>query len=428
MRTFKQLLLSSVFVLPSVMSMPSAHAETPPLNTTSNLANIAVNGNDQVAVSKTDLPPPLPEVEAITAKNLYQVELADIKERSNAALSEAELIPLSEKGMKKLLVRLTGKHALLQSPRTALLLTKARNWLRSYSYVPIVQEGVMVGQKLRLYFDEVALKAALAEEQIKIWPLNLRPRLLLMGTLVENSSVTKLDQEALQYRVDINLRQQFADMALTVETPQGTSPWIYPMNPANNIGALQDLLVQTDLDKLLSYKLVKRADGYELSWYLFSENGTVLAKGKAEDTRRNNLMNDMVNLVLSRLVELNREVLEINDQVVINLTNINDLKSIEQAKTQLQENLPTLTELRLVSVKEHLAQLEIAFRGDYSNLMQWLANLPQFKVLRSSEMLRQIDVNFIYVEPKVEQLIDPETGAYIGSTNSDNEQMAQPTN
>ncbi|CAN8140354.1 hypothetical protein THIOSC13_1870002 [uncultured Thiomicrorhabdus sp.] len=286
----------------------------------------------------------------ITEINLYQVELADISNSNSVALNETQLVQLSEAGMKKLLVRLTGKSVLLDSPRTEFLLSNARNWLRTYSYVPIVQEGVQVGQKLRLKFDEVAIKAALAQAQIKIWPLNLRPELLLMGTLVENSSVTKLDQETLQYRIDINLRYLFADMALRVQTPQSSTPWIYPMNPANNIGALQDLLVQSDLDKLLSYKLVKRDDSYELSWYLFSENGSVLAKGKAENASRSQLMDDMVALVMARLVELNREVLEINDQVIINLTNISDLKSIQQAMAVLQGNMPTLTELNLVAV------------------------------------------------------------------------------
>ncbi|CAN8141748.1 hypothetical protein THIOSC15_3170001 [uncultured Thiomicrorhabdus sp.] len=136
-----------------------------------------------------------------------------------------------------------------------------------------------------------------------------------------------------------------------------------------------------------------------MSWYLFSENGSVLAKGKAENASRSQLMDDMVALVMARLVELNREVLEINDQVIINLTNISDLKSIQQAMAVLQGNMPTLTELNLVAVQDRLAQLQIAFRGDYASLMQWLSAMPQFSVVRSSEMLRQIDANFTYVEP-----------------------------
>ena len=276
MRTFKQLLLSTIFILPSVISAHSAHAEVgsqTPHSTVPNTSLITSNRSANVAssavqtpISESNLPAPPPEVTPITEINLYQVELADISNSNSVALNETQLVQLSEAGMKKLLVRLTGKSVLLDSPRTEFLLSNARNWLRTYSYVPIVQEGVQVGQKLRLKFDEMAIKAALAQAQIKIWPLNLRPELLLMGTLIENGSVTKLDQETLQYRIDVNLRYLFADMALRVQTPQSSTPWIYPMNPANNIGALQDLLVQSDLDKLLSYKLVKRDDSYELSW------------------------------------------------------------------------------------------------------------------------------------------------------------------
>ncbi|BBP46219.1 hypothetical protein THMIRHAS_15920 [Thiosulfatimonas sediminis] len=403
MRTFQQLLLASVFILPSVINVQSAYAEGAPLKPAVVAPNPPMLSAEPITslpivISETDLPPPV-QMTQITSKNLYQVELAHDSQRGNAVLSDPELNALSAQAIRQLLLRLTGKKALLASPRAAILLANPRNLLKTYDYVPIVQEGVQVGRKLRLTFDEIAVKSALAQAQIKIWPLNLRPKLLLMGTLVENNSVTKLNKEALQYRVDVNLLEQFAQLALPAMVPVDATTWVYPMNPANNIGPLQDVMVQTSQDKLLSYKLNHRVDDFELSWYLFAQNGTVLAKGKANSTERNVLFNDMVNLVLARLVELNRDLLEVNDQVVINLTNIRDLQAIGQATQQLEQTIPTLTDLRLVTVEQQLAQLQIAFRGDYANLMAWLASLPQFEILRSSEMLRQVDAKFTYIEP-----------------------------
>ncbi|QKI89460.1 DUF2066 domain-containing protein [Thiomicrorhabdus xiamenensis] len=381
MRSFQQILLYSAMTL-SVSGLTAQTALAVPEDST------------QLSVSDNVVP-------TVLEKDLYAVELDNPNPEATIEykLSEPVLNQLAEEGMRLLLVRLTGKRSLLSSPRTESLLSNSRRWLKSYAYVPVMQEGVKVGLKIRLKYDEVLLKQALAEMQIKVWPLNLRPKLLVMGTLVESNTITKLDQEALGYRVDINLQDYAEQLALPVSWPQETMPWIYPINPVNNITPLQDVLVQSDQNNLLSFKLVRREQEYELSWHLFADNGSILAKGKTLDSDRQTLLHNMLDMVAARLVEVNRQILDSRDQISINLSNIGDIKSLQQAKTQLQQALPTVTEIKLVTVEQDSARLEVAYRGDYANFIGWLERLSQFSITSSSEMLRQIDMRFQYVEP-----------------------------
>ncbi|MBN2646932.1 MAG: DUF2066 domain-containing protein [Thiotrichales bacterium] len=363
-------------------------------------------------------------------ESLFAIDLPapSADQMREVALSDAELLTLSQQAMQILLLRLSGQSALQQAARTETLRQQARQWLRNYQYVPLLQDGVKVGVKLRFLFDEEALKPLLSQAQVKIWPTLMRPKMLVMGAVLENQTLTKLTQANLAFRPDIPLMALAHERAMPIQLPLSDQVWIYPLNPANNLMNLQEVLIQSEQQRLLSFQLSKRGPQQELSWYLFDNTGAVLTKGSVQGSQQTPLFEQMLNITMERLMEESRPLLETRDQVVLNVIGINGLAELEQARQLIQQALPNVSSMALQELKADRAQFKLDYLGDYANLQQMLRPLPQFTLISASEMLRQLDLQFQSNAPVA---ASPGIGPDVSTpepplSNNDNSMRSQP--
>lgn len=334
------------------------------------------------------------------AKNFFSV---DLPQEASAQASDKISDEQVRQAMTELLVRITGQPVLLKNPIGQQFLAKGRSWLSSYNRVPVLQEGVKVGEKLRLNFDAKNVQMALSEIDFEVWPMALRPKTLVMGTLVQRGSLQKLDFASSQFRNDASIMTPAEKYALPISLPIKNDAWVFPVNPENNLTQIQELLLATDQNYLLSYKLVTNPDANELSWRVFAESGSVIAKGRLLGLDKQALLDQMVGLVMSRYVDLTRKKLLVQDRLRVNLLGVTDAQSLLEAKQSLQENLPTVTHFQLTEIEGSLAQFDIAFQGAYQDFLVWIQQSQTFEIVNESEALRQVDVNYI-MPPEPEEL------------------------
>lgn len=305
------------------------------------------------------------------------------------------------KSTQQLLLRITGQPGIEKTDYGQNFINNGRKWLKSYDRVPVLSEGVTVGEQMRLNFNQTLVEKALSQNHVQIWPEALRPNIVLMGTLVQQGSLLKLNQTHRDREVLQSLLIKADQLAIPVNVPQSTSDWVYPVEPKQNSEKIQEWLLSTQTDFLLSYKLVANSGSsaakYELSWRLFSPSATQLLKGRLFGESQQQLVERMMPLLSARLVDLTQSKLKRKSQLYLNLLEITQPEQLIQARVQIQEELPTLEKLHLSELDGNLAQFVIDLKGDYQDFLLWIEQMPNFSVMNASEILHQIDV--VYTMP-----------------------------
>lgn len=307
-----------------------------------------------------------------------------------------------------MLLRLTGRLASEKLPAGELFIQQAKRWLKSYNWVPVLQDGVKVDEQLQLNFDEPLIQAFFEEQGLKLWPKLLRPKILVMGAMVQQGTVQKLTAAQFKYQSNTSLLPAGEKFALPLSAPVALEPWIYPLNPQKQIGVIQDWLIASQSDYLLTYKVDTQDDNqgttsqYELSWRLFSQAGEDISRGRLFGVDRLELLNEVIPRIMSRLVDVTEKKLTQQAQLRLNLVQVEAAEQLIQAKQTLQQDFPTINTLHLSEVEGDLAQFAVDFNGGFHDFLIWLQKHPSFSVVHESEALHQIDVTYIMPVEEVE--------------------------
>jgi len=327
----------------------------------------------------------------------YDDEVKGVKTSDNKGLNANKLlIQKAQKGMRTLLLRLTGQQRLVDSKTGQSYIQQADSWLASYNFKARQEDGVTVGQNIELNFDEARLKKSFAERYIKLWPVFQRPKTLVMGSFVQQGRLVKLNTEILNYRVDVDFRNYPKTLGLPVYIPDENTGWVYPVDPEHGYTRIQEALLSHSQQNLLSFKLLAKGKGeYELVWYLFSLSGKTLLTDSNVGKNRQALMQQMFESVMQQYVKLAAIKNVRKNHILIKVKQLKYADEVNQLEQDLNSQQPMIRRADLISLSADGAQLDIEYRGDLQSVLDWFKRWNKIQFVRLSADKQELDVNAI---------------------------------
>ncbi len=304
------------------------------------------------------------------------------------------------KGMQTLLVRMTGQKSFLSSAVAKDYLKNPKAWLVAYDIKPRTEDGVQIGQNIVLQYSASRLTAAFKQHRVAIWPLVQRPKLLVMGSLLQNGELLKLTEDSMRYRVDIEFRDYPQQMALPITLPESTQNWVLPVVPERSSSLIRDVLQKADQDYLLSFKLTKQeVSTYALSWTVFAPSGVVVTKGQSRGQNQSLLMEAMFDQVMRRYALLAKQANSgYTQKITLNIYDLVNADQVQEIEVQLKANQAMFNSVELLSIQSGLVQYEIDYQGSFQNVVTWLRAWQITDFVGESKNLHQVDVK---LNPKI---------------------------
>ena len=326
----------------------------------------------------------------------YDAALQPVQ-KGNSVVNNDLLSAQTQNGMQILLMRLTGRTQLVKSKIGQDYISNAKNWLASYYIKPRMEDGVAVGKNIELHFDINRLKKAFSEQHIKLWAVTQRPKTLVMGTFVQQGRLEKLNQEILDYRVDVDYRDIPKQLGLPIAIPEERAQWVFPVEPNSSDSKVQEILVSSNKPNLLSFKLVAVANGkYELSWYLFALNGATLAHNQSVGLDRQVLMHNMFENVMQHYVKLSAVQNIRKNHLYLNIHQVAFGDQINQLEEELKQQQPMIRKVNLVSLQAGKVQFDIEYQGEYQTVLNWFKQWSKVQFVNALSNQQEIDVNVRY--------------------------------
>lgn len=311
----------------------------------------------------------------LTYDNAGMSSNASVKKTGKVTDSQNLLAEQARKAMQILLLRLNGREQLITSSIGQDYIQNAQNWLSSYNIRPRIEDGVNVGQNIELHFDPARLKKAFKVQHIKLWAANQRPKTLVMGTLVQQGRLVKLDQEILDYRVDVDYRNYPRQLKLPITVAENPSKWVFPVESAPSDNRVQELLIASNHKNLLSFKLLALENNqYELTWFLFADNGSTIAHNMVKGENRQVLIRTMFKAVMQQYVKLSAVENVRKNHVYLNVHGITYGHQVNQLEATLKKQQPMIRNAQLISLQADNVQFDIEYQGDYQAVLNWIKN------------------------------------------------------
>jgi len=237
------------------------------------------------------------------------------------------------------------------------------------------------------------LNAAFKNHRVPIWPLEQRPRTLVMGNFLQKGELLKLTQDKMRYRVDIEFRDYPEKMSLPIDLPVSDQLWVFPVSPEQSNSTISEVLLTTNNDYLLSFKLQVLSDStYELSWYLFAPSAVVFAKGEGRGNNQQQLLQTMFEQVMQHYALFAQQNSSEAKKITLNVSNIVKADQIQIIEAQLKANHPMIKSARLLSLQSGLAQYEIQYQDDFQKVSDWIRQWKLTDFVSQSKNLHQVDV------------------------------------
>ena len=286
----------------------------------------------------------------------------------------------AEEAMEVLLLRLTGQKRFVNSVLGQRYIKQASSWLAHYNIKPRYEDGVEVGKNVQFNFDAVRIKHAFAKQYVKLWAVQTRPKTLVMGSFVQQGRLLKLTAEPLSYRVDIDFRNYPEAIELPYYVPNSDEKWIFPVEPETTRTIIQENLIASDQQNLLSFKLsstTTSANGensinYTLDWFLFDITGSVLHRESQSSNNQKELMKDMFAQLAQTYVKRGAAKAINKNQLILNVNRIYSADIIYEIEKQLKAQQPVIRSASLNQIKENSAQYTIEYQGDINDVLSWL--------------------------------------------------------
>ncbi len=307
--------------------------------------------------------------------------------------TETKISEQAETAMELLLMRLTGQARLVNSTLGQRYISQAKGWLANYNIKPRYEDGVVVGKNIQFNFDSARLKKAFAKQNIKMWPQGLRPKTLVMGVFIQQGRLQKLTSEILDYRIDVDFRSHPESLALPYTLPDNTNNWVFPVDPSQNRSVIQEQLLASGQQNLLSFKLTAKGSGqYELAWYLFNLSGVTLQQNSVAGGDRQTLFKQMFSEVMQTYVKLGAVKRVLKNHVLLNVNQIASGDLVNRLEEEIRAQQPLVRDVNLVLLKAGSVQFDIEYQGELLGLIGWLRNWPMVTYIGEAEQ-QVINVN-----------------------------------
>ncbi len=304
-----------------------------------------------------------------------------------------------EEAMTILLVRLTGQKQFLSSRVAQAYLKNPRAWLKTYNIVPRTEEGVWVGKNIVFSFLEEKLRQEFHQRFVPIWPIQLRPKTWVLGSLEQGGTVVHLNDKTLQYRVDAEFRDYPKKIKLPIFLPLNS--WNFPEEVNEVARAVQTILAKRSLDYLLRFQVHMKSDNKNyLTWYLYDSEGEVIFLGELRGAKISALMEQMFNQVMAHYVELGeldvfRHSSDILEPILLTIHNIKDVKKMTEFEGLLKSKPDMIRSVELVSMQAGWVQYRIVPQMAYQKVVDWIESWPQitFKSKKPENRMIHVEMN-----------------------------------
>lgn len=331
---------------------------------------------------------------------------------SGEVVQKPDLDSKIQKGMRDLLVRLTGDNKILASAEGKRFIKRAKSWLSTYHFDSRKEDGVAIGQNLVLDFDRQRLLKAFQSAQIQIWPQSERPATMLMGSYLEAGTLMKLNAETLSYRPDIDYRDYPTLLALPFRIADDMESWVYPVGseqvPLQMRQRIQEMLIQSGQDYLLSFQAEQNpGQMVKLYWRLFDKAGNSLGSAKIEGKKLQPLLHSMFNRMIGAYSYSYRQsagVLNVANVMIDQLTSAQQLIEIEAF---LKSQKPTIHQVFLQEIEGAKANFEVIYQGQYSDFLNMVTKVESSVLVDESAITGEINLRLqgLGILPET-QLID----------------------
>ncbi len=297
-----------------------------------------------------------------------------------------------------LLVRLTGQKQFINSRVAKAYLKNPRAWLKTYNIVPRTEEGVLIGKNIVYTFLGDKLRQEFHQRFVPIWPMHLRPKTWVLGSLEQGGTVVQLNDETLLYRVDAEFRDYPKKIRLPISLPLST--WSFPEDSKKIATVVQTILAKRNQDYLLRFQVQMKGDKKNrLTWSLYDVEGHPVVLGELLGGQISALTEQMFNQVMAYYVELgelgthhNRVVLE---PILLTIHNIMNVQKMTEFEKLLKSKPDMIRSVELVSMQAGRVQYRIVPQMTYQKVVDWIESWPQtvFNRKKSKNRMIHLDMN-----------------------------------
>ncbi|HEY9018414.1 DUF2066 domain-containing protein [Thiomicrospira sp.] len=323
-------------------------------------------------------------VQAQSDLNLFVVEKPVEKYHSS------QLNDLLTSSMRDLLVRVVGGEAALNHAKADTYIEKARQWVKSYQVENREVDGVVVGQKLVVQFDQNRLLRDFQRDAIQIWPLSERPKTLLIGQWEQQGLQVNLSDESLQYRVDLDYRDYANLLALFMTEPEKQAEF-KNINPERLVARdqLNNELLAMASSAGADYVLVFKADVIgevsSLVWSLYErETGERVLQSDETGESFLSLLQGAFDSLLELYSRPYREGADSYGLMGLTIEAVPSYDALIEMEKFLKQLRPALNEVNLVEVDGEQVRFDIFYQGRYSNVVKLMEEVPNLRLIEES--------------------------------------------
>ncbi|MDX1795900.1 MAG: DUF2066 domain-containing protein [Hydrogenovibrio sp.] len=323
------------------------------------------------------------------------------QQRFDKALAEASRVEL---------MRLTGRLDINEKDEFQELLNNPSDWLSSYSYQSIRQEGVVVGTKIEFLFDRKRIYQYFQKHNLIVWPYDKRPKTLVFGSQALGSNVIKLDYDGLGDNPTLDFREPAKRLGVPVVEPTNSFMWIYPQDEEDP-DKIISLLSENQADFLMTYQQEVSVDGdNSFIWQLYDKQGQKVLDGQAVNTESMQNLKTVFARLLNFYSEPYRAQADVLGTVTLVLADINSADQLTAIENKLNGMKPMVHSARLHSLKDHSANFEIVYQGNYSDLVDTVQKFEHVIVTDNDAVIGLIQAKWVAEKP-VDPVIPSEAAA-----------------
>lgn len=281
-----------------------------------------------------------------------------------------------ESAIRVLLVRLTGNPDIVLHPVARQLINQPRAWVRNYQLVNRQADGVVLGQDVRVEFNNLRIINQLQQAEIPIWPQVQRPKIVVVGDWLQRGLRADFSQEGLEFRPDLDFRAYPTSIGLTQYYLQSGTDY-----RANNLIPVPALIAPAQIQALQS-KFDSTTHLLTLSAQVVGE--VVQLRGQFYHLTSGELLWEQVVLGEQFLVlvdELFEKILREEsasyyatlDRVTelwVEVDQIPDAQMLNQLEQALIGNRLIFEQVRLIQIDGRAASFVVRYRGDAVTAMR----------------------------------------------------------
>lgn len=292
------------------------------------------------------------------------------------------------------LIRLTGRLDINRQPEVKPFLKKPQNWITSYQYLPIEQEGVVVGNLIEFQFNEKKIYEYFEQQNLLVWPLNLRPKTLVMGTQVLGGSETYLDQQGLKYLPTVDYRNSAGRLGLPIVVPANTKLWTKAKKVEGD-KKVAYAISEAKADFLMAYEVFAQTDGTnEFYWKLYNQNGKLVKQGQASNKQTQNNLRNVFASLLNYYSRAYRDQASFLGSVTLEVTNVNSVEQLTELENTLVNLKPLIHQAKLTQLHNFQASFDLIYQGKYEHLLNRLQKVKGLTIEQHDPLTTLIEARW----------------------------------